>query len=143
MRILILSNLTSYTYNFRLEIIQSMIACGHEVIVACDNDDDAKQATLAAAGCRMVEVPFNGKGKNPVEELSLLLRYRRLVKRTKPDIVFTFTIKMNLYGGLAAGRYGIPYVPMITGLGELEKRCKNDCVLAFSMYPTDIHEPLN
>ena len=98
-----------------------MIAHGHEVIVACDNDDDAKQGALAAIGCRMVEVPFNGKGKNLIEELALMRRYRHLVRQTRPDIVFTFTIKMNLYGGLAAKRYKVPYVPMITGLGELEK----------------------
>ncbi|SEK37661.1 Uncharacterized conserved protein, DUF1015 family [Butyrivibrio sp. ob235] len=34
----------------------------------------------------------------------------------------------------------IDFVGGIRGLSELEKRCKNDCVLAFSMYPTDIHE---
>ena len=129
MRILVLSNLTSYTYNFRFEILQSMIACGHEVIVACDDDDHDKHAALAAAGCRMIEVPFNGKGKNPSEEFSLMLRYRHLVRQVRPDIVFTFTIKMNLYGGLAAKRYKVPYVPMITGLGELEKEGKLRAVL--------------
>lgn len=129
MRILILSNLASYTYNFRLEIIRSMIDHGHEVIVACDNDDDAKQEALAAAGCRMVEVPFNGKGKNLLEELALMRRYRHLVGKTRPDIVFTFTIKMNLYGSLAAGRYKVPYVPMITGLGELEKEGRLRAIL--------------
>lgn len=34
----------------------------------------------------------------------------------------------------------IDFVGGIRGLGELEKRCEKDCVLAFSMYPTDIHE---
>ena len=131
MRILILSNLTSYTYNFRLEIIQSMIAGGHEVIVACDNDDDAKHSALAAAGCRMIEVPFNGKGTNPKEELKLLNTYKQLVSDERPDIVFTFTIKMNLYGGIAAKKSGVPYVPMITGLGELEKTGKLRAILMF------------
>ncbi|WP_026494720.1 DUF1015 domain-containing protein [Butyrivibrio sp. WCD3002] len=34
----------------------------------------------------------------------------------------------------------IDFVGGIRGLAELEKRCENDCVLAFAMYPTDIHE---
>ena len=34
----------------------------------------------------------------------------------------------------------IDFVGGIRGLSELEKRCQNDCVLAFAMYPTDIHE---
>ena len=34
----------------------------------------------------------------------------------------------------------IDFVGGIRGLSELEKRCATDCMLAFSMYPTDIHE---
>ena len=131
MKVLVLSNLTSYTYNFRYEILKAMIEAGHEVHVACDNDDGTKQEELGKLGCRMILVPFNGKGTNPSEELKLLCTYRRLVKDIRPDIVFTFTIKMNLYGARAARRYRIPYVPMITGLGELEKTGKLRAVLMF------------
>ncbi len=34
----------------------------------------------------------------------------------------------------------IDFVGGIRGLSELERRCKEDMTLAFSMYPTDIHE---
>lgn len=34
----------------------------------------------------------------------------------------------------------IDFVGGIRGLGELERRCEGDCVLAFSMYPTSIQE---
>ena len=34
----------------------------------------------------------------------------------------------------------IDFVGGIRGLDELEKRCNEDCVLAFSMYPTSIKE---
>ena len=50
MRILFLSNLTSYTYNFRFEILRSMIEAGHEVVVVCDNDDDSQQKELCLLG---------------------------------------------------------------------------------------------
>ncbi len=131
MRILVLSNLTSYTFNFRYEILQKMMEDGHDVAIACHNDDMGKQKALEELGCRMIEVPFNGKGTNPKEELKLLLTYRKLLKNEHPDIMFSFTIKMNLYGGLAAKRCGIPYVPMITGLGELEKTGKLRSILMF------------
>ena len=131
MRILILSNLTSYTYNFRYEILQAFIDEGQEVVVACHDDDESKQKALQDLGCTTVEVPFNGKGTNPNEELKLLNTYKKLVKNQKPDIVFTFTIKMNLYGGLVAKKYNVPFVPMITGLGELEKNGKLRKILMF------------
>ena len=34
----------------------------------------------------------------------------------------------------------IDFVGGIRGIGELERRCAADCVCAFAMYPTDIHE---
>ena len=34
----------------------------------------------------------------------------------------------------------IDFVGGIRGLGELERRCKADCAVAFAMYPTSIHE---
>ncbi len=34
----------------------------------------------------------------------------------------------------------IDFVGGIRGLGELERRCKTDCAVAFAMYPTDIAE---
>ena len=34
----------------------------------------------------------------------------------------------------------IDFVGGIRGIGELERRCGEDCVLAFSMYPTSIQE---
>lgn len=124
LKILILSNLTSYTYNFRYEIIRSMKEAGHEITVACHNDDEKKSSELEALGCRMEEVSFNGKGTNVSEELRLLHTYSKLIRTESPDIIFTFTIKMNLYGGIAAKRARVPFVPMITGLGELEKKGK-------------------
>ena len=46
MKILVLSNLISYTYNFRKEIIEAFVANGHEVVVVCDVDDVSKRDEL-------------------------------------------------------------------------------------------------
>lgn len=130
MKILILNNLISYTYNFRKEIIEAFVERGYEVVLASDNDDSTKLAELESF-CRFIPVPFNGKGKNIIEELRLIRTYRKIVRDERPDIILTFTIKMNLYGGLAAKRYHTAYVPMITGLGELEKEGKLRALLMF------------
>ena len=121
MRILILSNLISYTYNFRKEIIDAFVSSGHLVSVVCHIDDEEKKKELEKE-CKIIEVPFNGKGKNIKEEISLIKKYKEICLEVQPDIVFSFTIKMNLYGGLVSKKYKVRYVPMITGLGELEKK---------------------
>ena len=131
MKILVLSNLSSYTYNFRLEIIEKYISLGHRVTIACHNDDDKKTKAFKAMGCSFFEVPFNGKGTSIREELSLIGTYRKIIGSVSPDLVLSFTIKMNLYGGLVSSMYRIDYVPMITGLGELEKKGKLRGLLLF------------
>lgn len=120
MHILILSNLMSYTWNFRKEIIDAFVSRGDSITVVCENDDPEKYSELKKT-CTIIDVPFNGKGKNPAQELKLIRTYHRIIKKHKPDFLLTFTIKMNLYGGLCAKRSGLPWIPMITGLGELEK----------------------
>ena len=47
----------------------------------------------------------------------MLYFYKRVLRSIKPDIVFTYTIKPNIYGEMACSRLKIPYVATITGLG--------------------------
>ena len=54
---------------------------------------------------------------NPIADIKLLFCYHRLIRHVKPDIVLSYTIKPNLYGGLAAALCGVPQLANITGLG--------------------------
>ena len=45
-------------------------------------------------------------------------QYRAILKRLRPDLVLTYTIKPNIYGGLACRVLHIPYAVNITGLGS-------------------------
>ena len=56
-------------------------------------------------------------GTNPVNELRLLGFYKKVLRDVRPDVVFTYTIKCNAYGGIACARLGVPYVANVTGLG--------------------------
>lgn len=38
-------------------------------------------------------------------------------KERKPDVVLSYTIKPNVYGGMVCRLYGIPQIVNITGLG--------------------------
>ena len=40
-----------------------------------------------------------------------------IVKSEKPDLVITYTIKPNVYGGMACRLCKVPYAINITGLG--------------------------
>ena len=102
-------------YNFRLELVERLIADGHQVVISSPYGERIED--LKALGCEYRPIAISRHGMNPVQELKLLKDYIALMKEVKPDIVLTYTIKPNIYGGMAAALLGIPYVANITGLG--------------------------
>lgn len=102
-------------YNFRLELVERLIADGHEVVISSPYGERIED--LKELGCEYRPIAISRHGMNPVQELKLLKDYLGLMKEVRPDIVLTYTIKPNIYGGMAAALRGIPYVANITGLG--------------------------
>lgn len=121
MKILILSNLVSYTYHLRRELIEAFIEQGHQVTIAAEEDDSQKAAYFNSCGCEIVPVPFHGKGTSVRQDAKTLITYFQIIRSKQPDVIFTYTIKPNLYGGIATRLLRKNYAPMITGLGEVEK----------------------
>lgn len=55
--------------------------------------------------------------KNPLNDFRLYRELRNHFRKYAPKIVFTFTVKPNIYGSFAANAENIPCIPTITGLG--------------------------
>lgn len=115
-RILILSNHVLGLYSFRRELITKLITVGFKVIISAPNHD--KSAFFTDLGCEFIATPFNRKGINPFADIKLLFNYYRIIKNKKPNIVLSYTIKPNVYGGLACRFLGVKYLSNITGLGS-------------------------
>lgn len=114
-KILILANSSAGLYDFRNELIEKLLS---EYQVTVSLPDTVKTEELKAEGCKVVHTPINRRGVNPAEDFKLLRRYRRLLKEEKPDLVLTYTIKPNIYGGFCCGLMKIPYLVTVTGLGS-------------------------
>ena len=54
---------------------------------------------------------------NPLRDLRLFWELIRLYRKYKPDLVLHYTVKPNIYGGLAAKFLGLSSIAVITGLG--------------------------
>ncbi len=115
MIIAVLSNDSSWTYNLRKEILQGFIEKKHKVYVIVPNGK--KIDLLKKMGCEIIESSLERHGTNPIKDLKLCFEYIKILKRIKADIVFTYTAKPNIYGGMACSLLKIPYVANITGLG--------------------------
>ena len=114
MKILILANFDVGLYQFRKELIAALLE-KHEVLIALPDGDLVRP--LEAMGCRFCDTPVDRRGINPVTDLKLLMRYLKLLKRERPDLVITYTIKPNIYGGMACRLMRVAYAANITGLG--------------------------
>lgn len=98
-----------------MEVIRYWLGQGHEVLVMAP--DDEFSAALVKAGCRFLPLNFNNKGENPVKDILFYFQLKRLYRQWKPDLIFHYVAKPNIYGSLAAARVGIPSVAVVTGLG--------------------------
>lgn len=114
MRVLILANNDLGLYKFRKEIIEALLK-DNEVFICLPNGEYIGK--LVELGCRYLECEMDRHGTNPLQELRLMKRYSDVIKECRPDIVFTYTIKPNVYGGMVCAAKKVPYVANITGLG--------------------------
>ena len=114
-KVLILVNDVTTILQFRCELVKELVSLGHEVIVSVPESD--RIVEIEALGAKVVRTNVARHGKNPLKDIKLYRDYKKLVKEIKPDIVFTYTIKPNIYGGMACGKLKVPFVSNVTGLG--------------------------
>jgi len=114
-KVLILVNHDIVIYNFRRELVERLLSEECEVIISSPYGE--RISDLLAMGCKYLEIELDRHGTNPISELRLLAYYKRIMREIKPDIVLLYTIKPNIWGGIAAKDLRIPYIANITGLG--------------------------
>jgi len=114
MKIMVLSNKALGFFKFRRELIETLCP-EHEVYLAFP-DEEIKSKYLEM-GCKYIPIEIDRRGVNPFADFKLFLKYRELVQKIKPDVVLTYTIKPNIYGGMVCRNARIPYIANVTGLG--------------------------
>ena len=113
-KILIVSNVTAGLASFRSELIATLSNDYDVIVLASDN---GRKDKLEACGAKVLSVEMERHGTNPLKEMKLVSYYKKQMREIKPRIVLTYTIKPNIYAGMAAASLGIPYVANVTGLG--------------------------
>ena len=114
-QILILANHSGGLYDFRKDLIAELKKYANITAAVPHNDRWEELCELAD---RVIELPVDRRGMNPVRDGKLFRQYRAMLKKVRPDLVLTYTIKPNIYGGLACRMARIPYAVNITGLGS-------------------------
>lgn len=139
MKILILTNFDVGLYKFRRELLDKLLSENNEVIVALPNGKLIPD--IIALGCRYIEVGLDRRSTNPVKDLFLLTCYRAIIKRETPDVVLSYTIKPNVYGGLACRMTRTPYIANVTGLGTSIEDSGMLQKIVLKLYRTGLKKP--
>lgn len=114
-RILILSNHFITLYNFRKELIRKLVKEGHEIFISMPRSKE--NAFFADMGCKIIDTPVDRRGINPINDIGLILKYIKIMRQVKPDIIFSYTIKPNIYGSIASNLTRNKQINNITGTG--------------------------
>ena len=103
---------------FRGPLIRALLRRGREVVLATPDLPQEVARTLASWGVRVERYRLSRTGMNPFADLLTVHDLTRVLRRTTPQVVFTFQHKPNIYGLLAAALARVPVrVAMVEGLG--------------------------
>lgn len=114
-RILILANNDGGLFHFRKELLERFVRDNYDVIISAP--EGTYKSQIEAIGCTYVSTNMDRHGMNPFKDGLLFLKYGKIIKKYKPDVILTYTIKPNIYGALQARLKKVPYLVNITGLG--------------------------
>ena len=117
-KIVLISNGLGILYKFRIEFLKKLKNLNNEIYILSPLDDGEFYLNeLKNIGVNIIETKYNRRDKNIFSEIKILWMYNKILKNIKPDIVLTYTIKPNIYGGLICQKLNISYINTITGIG--------------------------
>ena len=103
-------------YAFRRELIEKLCADGCEVYLSLPASEDNQY--FENLGCHIIVTEIDRRGVNPLNDLKLLSFYKKIIPKIDPDIIFSYTIKPNIYGSIA-----------INGKKRKNAQCDNTSIL--------------
>lgn len=117
-RVLLICVSSQSVINFRKNLILRLKDEGCAVSVV--TFDSEYKEDILSLGADFYSVKDKNRSTNPLNILSLQKKYERIIEKVNPDIVFTFMLKPNIFGVLAAQKKGIENVfSMVEGAGDV------------------------
>ena len=116
-RVLLLCATSKMVLSFRTDLIKKFISEGYEVGVCAF--DELYKKEIESLGVKFYSTEDNNRSINPLKILSLKGKYIKIIKDFNPSIVFTFMLKPNIFGTLAAKSCKVSKIySMVEGAGD-------------------------
>ena len=119
MKIVFSDNGMGMLLNFRMDVIRHYSDMGADVLLVYPASSHREElVSHLPENCRCHCVDVDPTGTNPLKDLSYLHALYKIYRRERPDVVFHYTIKPNVYGTIAAAAAGVKArISMVAGLG--------------------------
>jgi glycosyltransferase involved in cell wall biosynthesis len=108
------ANSAWYLKNFRGATLKRF---SESAEVLCIFPEDDGKCLLNDFNCSAATVSMQPTGKNPILELRSIFCLFIALKKHRPDLVFSFNPKTNLYSLVVCWLLSIPCVPNVSGVG--------------------------
>jgi len=115
--IIIAANTSWGLYNFRKNLILSLLAEGYRVVAISSHDDYLGR--LQSLGCECINIDVDSGGKNPFKDIKTIIQLFNAYRRIQPLVVLHFTPKVCIYSSIACNFNNISFISNISGLGVL------------------------
>jgi glycosyltransferase involved in cell wall biosynthesis len=115
--IAIVANTTWNIYNFRLNILRILTEYRYQIIVIAPEDEYKMYQNDFPMVKHIPLKRLKRKGMNLIQELLLCHELFTIFQQEQPDLIINYTIKPNIWGGIAASLLKINYLCVVTGLG--------------------------
>ncbi|MGL5614055.1 glycosyltransferase family 4 protein [Cetobacterium sp.] len=104
-------------YNFRGGVIKKLCDDGYKVYIVSPPFEKSKE--MEKWGCKYISISIDRLGTNPIKDLKIILNLKKIYSKIKPDLIFHYSIKPNIYGGIAARLLSLKYIAVIPGAGRV------------------------
>lgn len=139
MKLLFCDNTIWGLCNFREPVFRHFHERGHEIVLVAPADEGTQIKTRVPAYARHIPVHLARTGRNPLSDIGYMRQLYSIYRRERPDYIFHYTIKPNIYGTLAARLCGIPSTAMVAGLGYMFQKRNVTGRLALGLYRFGLH----
>lgn len=114
--IVIIENNILATNTIRGKLTQTLVDKGYNVTVLTTGAETEIELARSK-GFHIVDV--KGSNRNPKDISNYVLNLQKALKKIRPDVVLTFTIRPAIWGNIVTRQLGIPTISNITGIGPL------------------------
>lgn len=116
MKFVLISPKNRSIYNFRGDLLQTLVSLGYEVIAIGPNEEHKDK--IDELGVQFKVIPLNKTGLNMIADIMYLFALKKMLVTEKPDITLGYTIKPVIYGSIAAKLARVKNITaMVTGVG--------------------------